>query len=242
MLSFNRDDEPIEMYAKTLWLNPDMQYVFGKNIVEYDMQSASLSVSRRFQLLPDDRLDSLFRMPKEKRTKEVGMIQKYDKDFSVNMINGVLQTRKEFIQANHLDETNIITLHSDAIFFIQTNPNIIDKIDGVPFINKNRWSSYLRYNNLEMFYGDGEITYKGIPKQMLQQHTLGICQYLLKIFRKLEDYDESIYDYMRKFQRDYLQDKLPEYYYIPFGHIGNYKGDNLKLFSLIAEIVMNEMR
>lgn len=241
MISFNRETEP-EIYGKTLWMNPDIQYVFGKNIVEYDMQSASLSVSKRFHLMSDDKLETLFRMPKDKRTKEVGLMQRDDKTFSDNIINGILQTRKEFLMKNNLNESSVITLHSDAVIFIQNKPDIYDNIDGVPFINKNRWSSYLRYNNLEMFYGDGEITYKGIPKQMLQQHTLGICQYLLKIFQKMEDYDDSIYDYIRKFQRDYLQDKFPEYYYVSFGHVGKYKNENLQLFSMIAQIVAREMR
>ena len=65
MVKFNRQEEPIEMYKTLLWMNPNIQYVFGKNIVEYDMQSASLSVSRRFKLIPDDRLDILERMPKD---------------------------------------------------------------------------------------------------------------------------------------------------------------------------------
>ena len=240
MVLFNRDIQP-DMFGKTLWMNPDIQYVFRKNIVEYDMQSASLSVSRRFKLLPKELIDQLERMPKDKRTKEVGMKQKYDKEFSDNMINGVLQTRKEFIETNHLTEDTIITLHSDALMFIQKHV-VTDNIEGVPFVRKNTWSSYIRYDRVEMFYSDGTIDYKGIPKQMLQQHTLGINEYLLRIFRMIEDNDPAVYDFIRKFQRNYLQDKLPDYYYIPFGKTGGFKTENLKLLSFIAKIVMKEVK
>ena len=238
---FNRDNLP-EMYTKTLWMNPDNEYVINQNIVEYDMQSASLSVSRRFHLLDDKLLDQLSRMPKEKRTKLIGLTQRDDKEFSENMINGVLRTRKEFIEKNKLDEDTIIALHSDALMFIQKHP-VHDNIDGVPFIKKNEWTSYIRYDRLEMFYNNGIIDYKGIPKQMLQQHTLGICQYMLQIFALLEDNDrEAMLHYINRFQRMYLQDKFPEYYYLPFGNVGGkYKAENLKLFSFIAKIVIQEM-
>ena len=234
-------DNEKEMYRKTLWMNPDIPYIFHKNIVEYDMRAASLSVSRRYHLIPDDKLDQLERMPKEKRTKAVGLMQRDDKEFSEKMIQGILQTRKEFLELNHLDESNIITLHSDAIMFIQSQ-NVIDHIDNVQFVHKNTWSSYIRYDRVEMFYENGIITYKGIPNQMLQQHTLGICQYLLSIFEKIEEYDEDIFSYIRKFQKKYLQGKFPEYYYIPFGNTGDYKLENLRLFAYIANIALQEVR
>lgn len=240
MKNFNRSDLP-DMYSKLLWPNPDMDYVLRQNIVEYDMQSASLSVSRRFHLIGDEILDRLELMPKDKRTKQVGLMQRDDKVFSEKLIDAILQTRKEFLECNQLDEKNIVTLHSDAVIFVQKHP-IKDSIDGVPFVKKNAWSSYIRYGRVEMFYDNGVITYKGIPKQMLQQHTLGINQYLLTVFEKLEEYDDRLFPYLRKFQRQYLQDKLPEYFYIPFGNTGKFKTENLKLLSYIARITMQEMR
>lgn len=240
MINFNREQEP-EIYGKTLWMNPQIEFAIGKNIVEYDMQSASLSVSRRYKLLPEELIERLERMPKDKRTKEVGLMQRHDQDFSENMIKGLLQTRKEFLMKNMLTEDNVITLHSDAVIFIQKRP-IIDKIGGVPFIMKNQWSSYIRYDRLEMFYGDGEVTYKGIPKQMLQQHTLGMCQYILNVFTKLECRDDSLYNDICVFQKKYLQEKLPEYYYIPFGKTGEWKGENLKFLAFMAQVIQSELR
>ena len=241
MISFNRESEQNEMFAKTMWMNPSIEYVIRQNIVEYDMQQASLNVSRRFHLIPDEKIDILERMPKEKRTKDVGLMQRNNKELSDNIINGILQTRKEFIQTNQLTEDHIVTLHSDALMFIQ-NKVIKDKIHGVPFIQKHAWTSYLRYGRVEMFYIDGTIDYKNIPKPMLQQHTLGLNQYLLKIFRMLEDNDWDIFEYLSRFQKMYLQDKLDECYYIPFGNTGAHKFENLKLLSMIAKIAINEVR
>ena len=95
-----------------------------------------------------------------------------------------------------------------------------------------------------MYYADGLVTYKNIPKELVQQHTLGINQYLCTIFAKLEDYDASVTDYMAKFQQKYLQDNLPEYYYLPFGRgkAGSVKIANLDLFGFLAQIVINEVK
>ena len=239
MKNFNREELP-DMFGKLLWENPENPYVINSNIVEYDMRSASLSVSRRFHLLSDTLLDELERMPKEQRTKRIGLIQRDDKQFSENMINGILQTRKEFIETNNIKEEDIVALHSDALMFIQKQP-VQDNIAGVQFVCKNTWTSYIRYEHLEMFYDDGTITYKGMPQAMIQQHTLGINRYLLTIFEKLESDDQTIFDFIRKFQKKYLMDKLPDYYYISFGKTGQFKFDNLKFFSFIAKIACEEI-
>lgn len=225
---------------KLLWLNESITYLFRKNIVEYDMQSASLSVSERFGLIDPIRLEQLRNMPKDQRVREVGLLQKSDKEFSERMLEGIVKTRQEFLDMNHIAEDDIICLHSDAIIFNQTSP-IIDKVDNVQFIVKNNWTSYLRYDNVEIYYGDGVITYKGIPKEMLKFHTLGINKFLLQVFSMIESCDENIIPFLRKFEKRYLQDKLPDYYYISFGRQSTYKMENLKLFALIANAIMGDM-
>lgn len=242
MINFNRETCENPMFGKTLWYNPNLEFCFNKEIVEYDMQQASLSVSRRFHLLDDTLLDELERMPKDLRTKKVGLIQRDDKVFSDNMINGLLQTRKEFIEVNQLTDDDIITLHSDALMFIKKKP-IFDTINGVPFVHKHTWSAYIRYGKIEMFYADGTIDYKGIPKAMLQQHTMGLNLHILKIFEMIENYDEDLIPYIRKFQKKYLLNQLPDYYYIPFGFAGGaFKAENLKLLAYLAKIVIREVK
>ena len=225
---------------KLLWMNEDITYMFRKNIVECDMQSASLAVSERFHLIEPNRLEQLKSMPKDQRVREVGLMQRSDKEFSTQLLEGIVKTRQEFLDMNHISEDDIICLHSDAIIFNQTEP-IIDTVDTVKFVIKNNWSSYIRYGKVEIYYGDGVITYKGIPKEMLKYHTLGLNMHLLKVFKMVETMDDGIVTYLTKFQRRYLQGNLPEYYYIPFGKQGEYKIENLKLLALIANIVSEDM-
>lgn len=230
-----------DMNEKLMWFNDNISYMFHGNILEYDMKAMSVSISERYKLLDDETIRILKLLPKEKRTVKVGLLQRDNKEFSEKLIKCELETREKFLKTNNLDESNVLSLHSDACIF-NSRKRIINDIDGVEFKHANTWSSYMRYKNIEMFFNDGVITYKGIPKDMLNQHTLGIHKYLCTVFDKLENYDSSVLDFLSRFQTKYLQDKLPDYYYIPFGKTGNIKLDNLSLFAFIANVTISEMK
>ena len=225
---------------KLQFINDDISYLFRQNIVEYDMQSASLAVSERFNLIDSNRLDELKNMTKKKRVVEVGMMQK-DKEFSDALINAIIKTRQEFLDMNHIKESNIIALHSDAIIFNNNSP-IKTRIDNVEFILKSEWTSYIKYRNVEIYYGDGAITYKGIPREMLKLHTLGINLFLAKVFSMVENNDYSVIKYVKKTMKLYLSDKLPACYYMPFGNIkSDGRMENLNFFSHIIKILVRDI-
>lgn len=228
------------MNEKLLWFNPNIQFMFHANIVEYDMKAMSVSISEKYHLLDQSIIDKLKRMPKEQRTKAVGLMQRDSKEYSERLIQCELETRRKFLEMNNLTESDVICLHSDACIF-NSRKKIINNIEGVEFKHANTWSSYMRFKGIEMFY-DGEVLeYKGVAKELLNQHSMGIHRYLCEVFNKLENYDPSIVDYISKFQKNYLQDKLPDYYYLAFGRLGDYKMSNLELFAFIANVVMREI-
>lgn len=229
------------MDEKLLWFNDNIEFMFHENIVEYDMVAASVSISERYKLLDGETIQELKLLPKEKRTVKMGLLQRNNKTFSNQLLSGIIETRRKFMDVNSLSEKNVLSLHSDAIIFSSKN-NIISEVDGIEFCKKECWSGYIRYKGIEMFYVDGTITYKGTSKDILNQHTLGINKYLRDVFDKIDNFDPSILKYLSKFQKKYLQDKLPEYFYIPFGRNGNYKIDNLELFAFIANIVLTEVK
>jgi hypothetical protein len=229
------------MHEKLLWTNDNIQFLFHGNIMEYDMVAASLSVSKRFQLLDNDLIEQLNLLPKKERTRRVGLLQRDDKIYSEKLLQGFIQIRKTFLENNGLSESNVLSLHSDACLF-NSRKKIITNADGVEFRKKGQWTSYMRFNHIEMFYGDGSIEYKNVNKDMLMEHTMGINLYLNKVFQMIEDYDDNVLNYISRMQMDYLQDKLPQYWYPSFGKIDQYKTYNLKLFAFVANVVIQEMR
>jgi hypothetical protein len=215
--------------------------MFHSNIVEYDMKAMSVSISEKFNLLDDETIRILKLLPKDQRTKRVGLIQRDNKVYSQRLKECELDIRRKFLEINSLDETNVVSLHSDACIF-NSKKDVVNNIDGIEFKHANTWTSYIRYKEIEMFYNDGVITYKGIPKEMLNQHTLGMNKYLCTVFNKIENYDTDILNYLSRFQKNYLQDKLPDFYYTPFGRNGVYKMGNISLLSFIAKVVLSEMK
>ena len=210
------------------------------DISDYDEEIQEIN----FKLLPKEIISELKLMSKTQRTIKMGKLQRDDKQFSENLLAGIRNIRKKFIEMNNLTENDILSLHSDACF-INTNKSIISNIEGVNFRKKNSWNSYVRYKGIEMFYKydikNNYIDYKNVPIEMVQQHEMGLNTYLKRVFGYIEDYDENVLKYIAKFQKQYLKNELPEYFYTPFGRNGTNKFSNMELTAFIAQIVIKEV-
>ena len=229
-------------YDKLLTYNTEITHAFHGKIVECDMREASLQISEVFKYLPQDTINELKLLPKTERVIRVGNIQKSDPSFSEKYYSKLKEVRKDFIVENKLDDSNIISLHSDAIF-INTKKPLKLFVDDIEFKCKHQWTSYIKYNNIEMFYDDDTetITYKGIPENLLNIHTIGLCKHILKVFKMIENNDESIFAYLSVYQSKYLKGQLNENTYMPFGKVsGERFHDNLKLLSQLCEIAIKE--
>lgn len=230
----------MQEYDRMIWYNDNIQFMFHNNILEYDMNAASLSLSERFGLLPKETIERLKRLDKKNRVIQTGLIRRNDQNFSVEVDKKLIEVRNQFIQENGILPNDLISLHSDAVIFA-SRKKIKDRINGIQFKVSNKSTGYMNFNKLEMFYDNDYITYKGASQQLLQQHTMGINKYLIKIFKYIENYDPRVLKYMSKFQKNYLQDQFPEFMYVKFGSIGDFKYGNLELFGFVANVVLKEM-
>ena len=66
------------MHDKMLWNNENIQFIFHAHVQEYDMEAASVSVCEHDGLLPQEVINELKLMPKEKRTVKMGKLQRED--------------------------------------------------------------------------------------------------------------------------------------------------------------------
>lgn len=227
---------------KMICINDKIQYMFHQNIMEYDMNAASLSLAERFELLPKETITMLKSLPKKDRVIKTGYIRRDNREFSQEVDKKLKEVRSQFLEENGIDDDSILSLHSDAIIFASRN-EIKDNINGIQFKRAASSSAYINFNRVEIFYDNGCISYKGIPDEMVKQHTMGLNRYLQKIFEYVENYDSRIFDYMSKFQKNYLQDQYPEYMYYPFCKMGGkFKISNLEFLAFIANIILQEKR
>lgn len=227
---------------KMIWINDKIKFMFHQNILEYDMNAASLSLADRYHLLPQETIDMLKRMPKKDRVIKTGYIRRENKEFSVTVDKKLREVRQQFMEENDIDQDSLLSVHSDAIIFA-SRKEIKDNIDGIQFKRSAQSIAYLNYNRVEIFYDGKIISYKGIPEEMVKQHTMGMNKYLLKVFQYVEDYDIKIFDYLSKFQKNYLQDQYPEFFYHPFCKMGGkFKISNLDFLAFVANIILTETK
>lgn len=232
----------MKLLDKMIWINDKIPYMFHNNILEYDMNAASLSLADRYKLLPQNTIDMLKRLPKKDRVVKTGYIRRDNKEFSVTVDKKLREVRQQFIEENEIDDDSLLSVHSDAIIFASRR-EIKDNIDGIQFKRSGQSVAYLNYNRVEIFYDGTGITYKGIPEEMQKQHTMGMTRYLNKVFRYIDDYDVKLMDYLAKFQKNYIQDQYPEYFYHPFCKLGGkFKVSNLEFLAFIANIAVEEIK
>ena len=140
----------MELWERTTWLNKSIEYLFGDTIVEYDMKSAGLSLSKKFNLLPEDVIRDLENTPKKERNIKMGLIQRKDKAYTQALLDAFKEQRKEFFEANNLGEDNLLSIKKDAFFTINTKCHHTEFGD-VRFDSKNKYTSYIYLNKLEFY-------------------------------------------------------------------------------------------
>ena len=209
----------MEIWKRDSWLNPGIPYIFNRTIVEYDMKSAGLSLIKEFQLLPKKtikKLDDIY--DKEKRNKEIGLLERNNKELVEKKKIAFQVVREEFLKANQLEDNEIISIKKDAIFTTREVPHTTFG-EYIVFQKKNQYSSYLRVGKrkIELYYNSDKIDVKGIGDENVELHEDGMLAFYNTFIRKMEmEKPESVLRYLRTFIDQYKKMELPVEYYREF--------------------------
>lgn len=231
----------------TTWKNPDIEYLFNEDIIEYDITDAGFNIIKAFKLLPRDKIQELEGLPKGiTRHIAVGKLQRDDKAFSDRLLNQFAYVRDVFIHANALTSDDIISVKKDAFFTIKQCNRL--KFGQVEFLEKNRYSSYIRFPNIqdiEIYYSNNGIDVKGIGDTSLNRHRLTMLEFLSNVIPRIEAKDESVKRYMMNFIKQYKSHELEDEYYLEFNNKSmdiipefNYKNIIIPL----VQIMLRELR
>lgn len=206
-----------EFYEFDNWLNPNILFAFNKQIIEYDMGSAGLSITRELKLISDDLIEKLVKMPKDKRVVEIGKIQRDNPAYRTELQKGFCMFRKMFVEANGLERDDVISIKRDAIFPMKFCRHT-EFGQYIKFNRKNEYSSYARIGpRLELYYSSNGIDVKGIDDSRVKLHE----DYMLEIIRGFFERMESLgipqtQKYIKKKFDEYKHKKLPLGYYRRF--------------------------
>ena len=207
--------------ARSTWLNPNIEYLFNEEIIEYDMRDAGFSLIKQFGLLPPEKIRQLEQIPKgEARHIEVGKLQGADKVFSKALSDKFAEMRTIFIHSNGLTDDRLVSVKKDAIFTIGECTKL--KFGLVRFLAKNTYSSYIRFpniNNLEIYYALGKLDIKGMGDIAVNRHRLYMVQFLIKIIGMIEGKQQGSKRTIMKLVDEYKQHSLDEGYYLEFNNM-----------------------
>lgn len=231
---------------KTTWLNPNIEYLFDEDIIEYDMKDAGFSLIKQYQLLPDSKIKELETLEKGfERHKAIGVLQKYDKIFSNSLLNKFAEARSNFISANNISSNDILSVKKDAIFTLKKCHRT--KFDNILFSEKNIYSSYIRFTeitNLEIYYSANKVDIKGMGDSAVNRHRLYMLDFIKSVISMIELKDPRIKRYISNFVKDYKTGNIDEIFYLEFNNkskdfniIFNYKNIIIPL----TKIVIKEM-
>ena len=206
-----------EIYELDQFINPNIPYIFNREIIEYDLKEAGYSISREFNLLDKDRLKKLDKLDKDARHKKIGIYQRDDKIFKENLKLGFVKVREMFIKLNNIEKDDIVSIKKDALFICKRCE--VQKIGNyLNFRPKNTYTSYIRLDKtLELYYNKNGIDVKGISSDKLELHEKFIIKFLTTYFYKMENNDKyNVLDYTRRYIDKYKNKELEAGYYRTF--------------------------
>ena len=231
---------------KSVWLNPNIEYLFNDEIIEYDIQDAGFSLIKQYKLLPDEKIKELILLGKGKeRHIAVGLLQRDDKEFTKRLMDKFAEIRKIFLAVNNLTDENIISVKKDAIFTTKYCPKT--KFNDIIFAEKHHYTSYIRFpniNNLELYYSTKGIDVKGMNDHAVNRHRLYMMEFIRKYINMIESKNPRVRRYVMNFIMQYKSLELDEAYYLEFNNISKELNPLFNFQNIIipmAQIILKEI-
>lgn len=215
------------LYLKDRYIAP-YDYLINKEIKEYDMEKANISILREYNLITQKQYEIFKSYPRQKREITIGYLIRDNKIIREGLIEGFKEARKEFFTVNKLDIHNILYIDKDSITTIDT---MIKKTKLTKYINfrmKNQYSSFYRIFLIDfLYYNDKRIEWyrlKNTNENIKYKHKNGILDLLLNIFymAQYSDIEEVIY-LIKDLYIKYTHKQLPLKYYREFNTTSKFR-------------------
>lgn len=229
------------------WNNKLKVFEIDSEIVEWDIKTANLSICREYKLLTEKQIRQIESMPKDKRVRTVGLLERSSKKFAKALEEHFDIVVNQFIEQNGLNkDQDIICIKKDAVFVINKNipkPNIGEHIH---FVRKNVYDAFVRLDRFEFYINNDTVDVKGLQEQQ-HLHVNGICHLMKDVVRTASDVkmnDASMNAYLSEMVNLYKNHELAIEYYREFNSTSAYRIDdnegNEFVFNDISEEYLDE--
>lgn len=230
--------------SKSIWKNPNIEYVFNDEIIEYDIRDAGFSLIKQHKLLPESEIMKLEIMGKgDARHIAIGKLQGANRQLAAGLNEKFTEIRSIFINSNNLTDDRIISVKKDAIYTIGACSRL--KFGMIEFVPKNVYSSYIRFptiQNMELYYSDTTLDVKGMSDSSVNKHRLYMISFLNKIISMIEDNNNQAKRFIVKFIDEYKHHELDDEYYIEFNNMSKEWNPTFNYMNVIVPIVQIILR
>lgn len=219
------------LYKKDLYTAKDINYIISKKIIEYDMKDAGFNLIKYYELLNKDKIEYLSSLSKHIRKVEIGKLMRDNNELNKKLTSSFELMRRNFFEENNIKDKDVLSIKKDAIFII--NKKCKFKLKNVEFVEKNVYTSYHRFDNIELYYNSktNVIDVKGIKDDLLPLHE-SFINILKRLFKLLESNNmEEFIKLLKRFVSDYKEKRLSYKYYRCF--------DSNSMFSLTVSLKNN---
>lgn len=210
-----------------MYLNKNHSFLSNSDIIEYDISQAGYNISRRYGLLTKKQEKKLEKLSKEDKHYQIGWMQRHDPEYKKALKQAFIDIRKEFFEANNIENEDILSIKKDAIFLLRSCSKTT--FDNVVFRDKHRYSTFINMNECEYYYNQYDVLdVKNIKDEIVAKHDDYMNSFIKLMCRHMESSTEHTQlRYIRRFIDKYKRLELPVGYYRQY--------DKKSYFKLLAE-------
>ena len=179
------------LYKYDSYLVPNLNFLLSTYIREYDISKANISILKKYGYISDSEYYKYYNMDKLDRNISIGLRIRDDKQMRDGLMEGFKLSRKEFFEANNIEDHHVFGIKRDAIYLVNKIPNVLE-FDGIEFTHRNTYSSFYKVNNLEIYYyldkmnDIAKLDIKGISDEKLKLHEYYMIDFLKYLFEVAE--------------------------------------------------------
>lgn len=223
----------------------DADFIIGSNIHELDIEKCNINILYNAGVIDLNTYNWLYTVDKKYREVWIGSnILKNNKNNNIILSDGIMEARRRFFNILSLEDSDIISIRKDSIFFInrldQNNNSIIEiPFDKSPirFIQKGIYTSFYKLKNkLVIFYNSGRlnqeiISIAGIGDNNLLLHEKYFTDFLKALFQvaELRGTVEAL-NLLKIFYMNYINLRLEPGYYREFNPLSMYKINQFSIY------------
>ncbi len=198
-------------------INKAIPISIGERIVEYDIQKAGTNALYNAGLITTSEYLRLLSLPKGVASHMIGMWGMTNKTIMKTRSTYIKDAVEWFIAENGITGEDIISIKNDAVFAKSVMPMNMTAPNGLQFIEKSTYTSYIRLNGIELYYNSSinTVDVKGLGDggYLNNKGIIDIITYVLRDLEGFRGHKRELLNMLNRLKRAYIDRRLqPEAY------------------------------